>query len=127
MASYNVAVVSGAVVKRLHYISEMSQNYVCLNHRDVDYNLLAYTAHTLKNINVANFRLRHNNFKLSCVVLKSSTHTGLDCVKISATKSNAWAPLMGTSLLQKLAKSSCSSVSQLARDGYVPVTRHFVN
>jgi hypothetical protein len=48
LASYNVAVVSEAVVKRLHYISEMSQNYVCLKHRGVDYNLLAYTPHTLK-------------------------------------------------------------------------------
>ncbi len=48
MASFNVAVVSEAVVKRVHYISEMSQNYVCLNHKGVDYNLLAHTAHTLK-------------------------------------------------------------------------------
>jgi hypothetical protein len=30
-----LAVVSGSVVKRVHYISEMSQNYACLSHRGV--------------------------------------------------------------------------------------------
>jgi hypothetical protein len=43
VASYNVAVVCEAVVKRVHYISEMSQNYGCLNHRGV--NLKFVTVH----------------------------------------------------------------------------------
>ncbi len=35
MASFNVAVASEAVDKSVHYISEMSPNYVCLNRRGV--------------------------------------------------------------------------------------------